>query len=183
MRQRNGGTRHGRRGGTKGSRINDPNTQRPSKQKRTRQRESKVLLHLLHLLRLKLTCTLQKERVQVESRSSLEVRSGWMSMYEDQAPRTGPYCRRGSLVSNISDPHPAGDPSPVRILWITHPHHGQSQQSRSSRHSSGRARSGSDSTTIRGKPTAVSEFDLFSSHQGGRKCSLQIDDLSKIALS
>src|SRR5882757_10529194 len=60
--------------------------------------------------------------------------------------------------------------SPVRILWITHPHHGQSQQSRSSRHSSGRARSGSDSTTIRGNPTAASEVDLLQQPQGGRKC-------------
>src|SRR5882757_8611845 len=137
MRRRDGGPRHGRRGGPEGAvscgsvSINDPNTQNPSKQKRTRQHESNVLLHLLHLLRLKLTCTVQKERVQVESRSSLEVRSGWMSMYEDQAPRTGPYCRRGSLVSNISDPHPAGDPSSVRIHWITHPYHGQSQRSSS----------------------------------------------------
>ena len=64
--------------------ISDPNTQNPSKQKRTRQHESNVPLHLLHLLRLKLTCTVQKkERVQVESRSSLEVRSGWMGMYGD----------------------------------------------------------------------------------------------------
>jgi len=84
------GPRHGRRGGPEGAvscgslSINDPNTQNPSKQKRTRQHESNVLLHLLHLLRLKLTCTVQKkERVQVESRSSLEVRSGWMGMYGD----------------------------------------------------------------------------------------------------
>ena len=82
------------------------------------------------------------------------------------SPRTGPYCRRGSLVSNISDPHPAGDLSPVRIRWITHPHHGQSEQSRSSRHSSGRARSGSDSTTIRGNPTAASEVDLLQQPPG-----------------
>src|SRR5882757_2700026 len=85
--------RHDRRDGTEGSRVmgelghKRPHTQRPSKQKRTRQRESKVLLLLLLLLRLTLTCTLQKkERVQVESRSSLEVRSGWMRMCEDQAP-------------------------------------------------------------------------------------------------
>src|SRR6267154_1275801 len=89
MLRRNGGPRHGRRDGTKGSRVmwelghKRPNTQRPSKQKRTRQRESKVLLLLLLLLGLKLACTLQKEeRVQVESRSSLEVQSGWMGMCE-----------------------------------------------------------------------------------------------------
>ena len=46
-----------------------------------------MLLLLLLLLRPKLTYTLQKKvRVQVKSRSSLEVRSGWMSVYEDQAP-------------------------------------------------------------------------------------------------
>src|SRR5258706_1380540 len=39
---------------------------------------------LLLLLRHKLTYTLQnKESIQVKSRSSLEVRNGWMSMYED----------------------------------------------------------------------------------------------------
>ncbi len=55
----------------------------------------------------------------------------------------------------------------VRLRWITHPyHHGQSRQSRSSRHSSGRARTGSDSTTIRGKPTPASEFDLLQQPPG-----------------
>ena len=58
-----------------------PNTQKPNAQKRTRQRESKVLLLLLLLLRPKLTYTLQKnERVQVKCRSSLEILTGWMSM-------------------------------------------------------------------------------------------------------
>src|SRR5258706_12077592 len=34
-----------------------------------------------------LTCTLQtKKRIQVKSRSYLEVRDGWMSIYEDQDP-------------------------------------------------------------------------------------------------
>ena len=60
---------------------NDPNTQGPSEHKRTRLRESKVLLLLLLLLRPKLTYTLQKkERIQMKSRSSLEVRNGWMSI-------------------------------------------------------------------------------------------------------
>ena len=73
--------------------------------------------------------------------------------------RTGPYCHRGSLVSNISDPHPAGDPSLVQICslrWMTHPYHSQTQRSSSSRHSSGRTRIASDSTTIRGNPTTAS---------------------------
>jgi len=42
--------------------INDPGMQRPSKQKRTRQGESKVLLLLLLLLRPKLTYTLQRKK-------------------------------------------------------------------------------------------------------------------------
>ena len=67
--------------------INDPNTQRPSKQKRTRQHESKVLLLLLLLLRPKLTYTLQrKERIQMKSRSSLEVRNGWIACTKTELP-------------------------------------------------------------------------------------------------
>src|SRR5258706_4695953 len=96
--------------------INDLNTQRPSKQKRTRQRESKVLLPLLLLLRPKLTYTLQKkERIQVKSRSSLEVRNGWMSIYEDQAPTLDRIDIREAWPAMFSDHHGAGDPSPVRL--------------------------------------------------------------------
>ncbi len=56
--------------------------------KADKESEGKVLLLLLLVLRPKLTYTLQnKESIQVKSRSSLEVRNGWMSMYDDQAPR------------------------------------------------------------------------------------------------
>ena len=52
---------------------------------KTAQKQGALLLLLL--LRSKLTYTRQtKQRIQVKSRSSLEVRHGWMSMYEDQAP-------------------------------------------------------------------------------------------------
>ena len=62
--------------------LNDPNMEGPGKHRRTRLRESKVLLLLLLLLRPELTYTLQrKERIQVKSRSSLEVWNGWMSTY------------------------------------------------------------------------------------------------------
>ncbi len=59
--------------------------------------------------------------------------------------RTGPYSHRRSLVGSISDLHLAGDPSPVNSDTFNY---GQRQQSRSSRRSSGRARTGSDPTTI-----------------------------------
>lgn len=79
--------------------------------------------------------------------------------------RTGPDSHRGSLVSNISDSHLAGEPSPIRIYSpaldnapLTRP---ETAQSRSSRRSGGRARTGSDPTTIGGKSTPASEFDLL----------------------
>ena len=81
-------------------------------------------------------------------------------------PRTGPYSHRGSLVSNISDPHLAGEPSPIRIrspapLDNLPPQRPETAQSRSSRRSGGRARTGSDPTTVGGKSTPTSEFDLL----------------------
>ena len=131
--------------------LNDSNTRGPSKYKRTRLRESKVLLLLLPLLRPKLTYTLQKkERIQMKSRSSLEVRNGWMSMYEVKTP---------ALVRIVIEdvrsaifPILIGRESHHRfgydhLRWITHPYHGQGQQSRSSRRS--------DPTTTRGKPTPI----------------------------
>ena len=81
------------------------------------------------------------------------------------SPHTGPYYHRGRLVSNISGPHPAGDLSLVRPRWIAHPYHGQSQQSPSSRRSSGRARSGSDPTTSRSNRLPQVSLTSFSSHQ------------------
>ena len=171
--------RHGRRDGTEGSRVmwelghKRPHTQRPSKQKRTRQRESKVLLLPLLLLRPKLTCTLQKkERVQAKCRSSLEVWSGWLSMYEDQTPALVRIVIEEarstifSILTVLKSQHLFGY---VHLRLITHTYHGQRQQPRSSRCSSGRTRTGSDPTTIRRKLTPASEFGL--SHQGGRKCS------------
>ena len=94
--------------------------------------------------------------------------------------RTGPYSHRGSLVSNISDPHLAGEPSPIRIrspapLDNLPPPRPETAQSRSSRLSSGRARTGSDPTTIGGNSTTTSEFDLLQ-HVSGRP-----DMLSPIA--
>ena len=94
--------------------------------------------------------------------------------------RTGPYSHRGSLVSNISDTHLAGEPSPIRIRSpapldnppLPRP---ETAQSRSSRRSSGRARTGSDPTTVGGKSTPSSEFDLLQ-HPSGRQ-----DMLSPIA--
>ena len=176
MLRRNGGPRHGRRDGTKGSRVmwepghKRPNTQRPSKQKRTRQRESKVLLLPLLLLRPKLTCTLQKkERVQAKCRSSLEVWSGWLSMYEDQTPALvrivieEAWSTIFSILTVLKSQHLFGY---VHLRLISHTYHGQKQQSRSSRRSSGRARTGSDPTTIERKSTPASEFGLLQQSPG-----------------
>jgi hypothetical protein len=84
--------------------------------------------------------------------------------------RTGPYSHRGSLISNFSDPHLAGEPSPIRIRSpamdnapLPRP---ETAQSRSSRRSGGRARTGSDPTTVGGKSTPSSEFDLLQQPPG-----------------
>jgi hypothetical protein len=129
-----------------------------------------VLLLLLLLLRPKLTYTLQtKKRIQTKSRSSLEVRNGWTSMYEDQAPAPVPIVIEEAwsaifpILTLLESHHPFGY---VHLRWITHPYHGQRQQSRSSRRSSGRARTGSDPTTIGGKSTPASEFDLLQQPPG-----------------
>ena len=97
-------------------------------------------------------------------------RPEWMDEHVRRpSSRTGPYSHRGSLVSNISD-HLAGEPSPIRILPpalddapLPRP---ETAQSRSSRRSSGRARTGSDPTTIGGKSTPASEFDLLQQPPG-----------------
>ena len=93
--------------------------------------------------------------------------------------RTGPYDHRGSLVSNISDTHLAGEPSPILIrspaLDNAPLQRPETAQSRSSRLSSGRARTGSDPTTIGGKSTPASEFDLLQQPPG------RLDMLSPIA--
>ena len=91
-----------------------------------------MLLVLLLLPGTKLTYTLQKkERVQVKSRSSLEVRSGWMSMYEDdQAPVLVRIVieEAGSAIFPIptvlGSHHLFGY---VHLRWIAYPYHSQSQ--------------------------------------------------------
>ena len=155
--------------------INDPNTQRPSKQKRTRQHESKVLLLLLLLLRPKLTYTLQKEeRTQVRSRSSLEVWNRWIACTKTKLPHLSiqssmkPWSAIFLILTLLEIHHRSGY---IHLCWIMQPYHGQGQQSRSSRHSRDRTRTGSDSTAIRGKPTPQVSLTSFNNHQGGRKCS------------
>src|SRR5258706_1781031 len=92
------------------------------------------------------------------------------SMYEDRAPALigivieAAWSAIFPILTLLEIHHRFGY---VHLRWITHPYyHGQSQQSRSSRHSSGRARTGSDSTTIRGKPTPASEIDLLQQPPG-----------------
>ena len=92
--------------------------------------------------------------------------------------RNDPYDHRGSLVSNISDNHLAGEPSPIRIYspaLDNAPLRPETAQSRTSRRSSGRARTGSDPTTVGGKSTPSSEFDLLQQPPG------RLDMLSPIA--
>ena len=97
--------------------------------------------------------------------------SEWAEEYGRRpTSRTGPYSHRGSLVSNISDPQLAGEPSPIRIrspaLDNAPLQRPETAQSRSSRRSGGRARTGSDPTTIGGKSTPASEFDLLQQPPG-----------------
>ena len=81
--------------------------------------------------------------------------------------RTDPYGHRGSLVSNISDTHLAGEPSPIRIRSPALDNGPlQRPETAQSRLSSGRARTGSDPTTIGGKSTPASEFDLLQQPPG-----------------
>jgi hypothetical protein len=79
--------------------------------------------------------------------------------------RSRPYSRPGSVISNISDPHLAGEPSPIRIRSPA-PLESAPPQSRGSRHSSGRTRTGSDPTSIGGWSTPASEFDLLQQPPG-----------------
>jgi|SRR5882757_3138686 len=90
-------------------------------------------------------------------------------MYEDQAPTLVRVVRLVieeawsaifPILPVLESHHLFGH---VHLHWITH---GQRQQPRSSRRSSGRARTGSDLTTIRGKPTAASEFGLLQQPSG-----------------
>ena len=80
--------------------------------------------------------------------------------------RTSPHSHRGSIISNISGPHFAGEPSPIRIrspapLDSLPPPGRETAQSHSSRRSSGQNRTGSDPTIVRGKSTPISEFNLL----------------------
>ena len=104
--------------------------------------------------------------------------SEWVDVRRPSS-RNNPYDHRGSLVSNISDTHLAGEPSPILIrspaLDNAPLQRPETAQSRSSRRSSGRARTGSDPTTVGGKSTPASEFDLLQQPPG------RIDMLSPIA--
>jgi len=105
-----------------------------------------------------------KERVQVEESI---VRRGpeWVDDYVRRpSSRFGPYSHRGSgsaIFPILSLPEGHHLFEYVRLRWITHPYRGQRQQSRSSRRSSGRVRTGPDLATIRGKSTPANESGLL----------------------
>ena len=145
-RRRHGGFLPARRGGVSscGSLgINDSDTHRLSKEKRTRQRESRCCFSRVAT----------KTRVQGESRSSAEACNRWMSLYKDQAPTVVHIVMEAwsaifAILILLEGHHLFGY---VRLCWIAHPYHGQMQKSRSSRCSSGRIRTGSGPATIGGK--------------------------------
>src|SRR5258706_1502107 len=97
--------------------INDSNTQRSSQQKWTRQRGKQGAASSDASAGTQIHIHSTEEGEGSGDEPVVPRGPEWVDEHVRRRPssRTGPYCHRGSWVSNISDPHRAGEPSPVRI--------------------------------------------------------------------
>ena len=152
------GFRRRRRDGTEGSRVMwEPGHKRPQSAKNQQAKAEKAARKQGAATSATTSVQTQTHIRPPEGENSSEepiVPQGpeWVeSRYEDRTPLVGTVIEAAwsgvfLILTLLETHHRSGY---VHLRWITHPYDGQSQQSHSSRHSRGRARTGSDSTTSR----------------------------------
>jgi len=184
------GSRHGRRDGTQESRMMWEVGHKRLQHAKAQQAKVAARKQVAAAPETRARIPLTENEEDSDEEPNIPRNPGWGDEPAQRpSSHTGPHSRRGSLVSNISDSQLGGEPSPIRIRSpapldnppLPRP---DTAQSRSSRRSGGRARTGSDPTTTGGKSTPSSEFDLLH-HPLGRQDVLSpiVETVSQIGSS